>query len=217
MKADNWQQRFVSRHRLTAQPQKVINGEICYNQKEVNNLHEMFHTRYSLFKRVYSHKVGKAIELMIVDALVAADKILHISDAIDNPEAYSQLTDGILRTIENSKDDALEESRNIIKRIRKRQLYKFVEEYSMSAEMEKYLSPSEINACVIASQDATLEVGVCSCRMISRRMTSLWTGTRFTTECAKTIRSITLDSTENGGTMVSLHNSFVSPPPLLHP
>lgn len=41
-------------------------------KKEVYNIYEMFHTRYSLFKQIYTHRVGKSIELMIVDAFLAA-------------------------------------------------------------------------------------------------------------------------------------------------
>jgi len=44
---------------------KVIDDEICFHSKEVYTVYEMFHTRYSLFKQVYSHRVGKAIEYMI--------------------------------------------------------------------------------------------------------------------------------------------------------
>lgn len=53
---------------------RVINNEICYHQKEVYNVYEMFHTRYTLFKQIYTHRVGKSIELMIVDAFMAASK-----------------------------------------------------------------------------------------------------------------------------------------------
>jgi HD superfamily phosphohydrolase len=56
---------------------RVLDNQICFNQKEVFNLYELFHTRYSLFKRVYTHKVSQAIEYMIVDALVAADPFLQ--------------------------------------------------------------------------------------------------------------------------------------------
>lgn len=44
---------------------RVIGGEICFHAKEVYNVYEMFHTRYSLHKQVYSHRVVKAIEYMI--------------------------------------------------------------------------------------------------------------------------------------------------------
>ena len=75
---------------------RVVNNEICYHHKEVYNIYEMFHTRYSLFKRIYTHRVGKhssyhmllacvwpilnwigkAVELMITDALVHAGKTI---------------------------------------------------------------------------------------------------------------------------------------------
>ena len=117
---------------------RVINNEICYHQKEVYNVYEMFHTRYSLFKQIYTHRVGKAIELMIVDAFLAAskfgnsyiflynfnfndnpvDEYLKISDSVDKPEEYLHLTDDIVRTIEKSKCPELEESRGIIRNIR---------------------------------------------------------------------------------------------------
>jgi len=65
---------------------RVIDNQICYNSKEVYNVYEMFHTRYSLFKQVYLHRVGKAIEHMIGDALLEADPHLHISERLNSPE-----------------------------------------------------------------------------------------------------------------------------------
>jgi HD superfamily phosphohydrolase len=55
---------------------RVINNEICYHHKEVYNMYEMFHTRYSLFKQIYNHRVGKSIELMLVDAFLAAGRVV---------------------------------------------------------------------------------------------------------------------------------------------
>ena len=93
---------------------RVIDDEICFPAKEAFNLYELFHTRYSLFKQVcfavprmscrirvvvtlfdehllffvqvYQHNVGKAIDFMICDALLAADHVLKISDAVNDPE-----------------------------------------------------------------------------------------------------------------------------------
>src|SRR4051794_19932249 len=45
---------------------RVINGEICYYQKEVYNLYDMFHTRYSMFKRIYTHRVGWSQDLLSI-------------------------------------------------------------------------------------------------------------------------------------------------------
>src|ERR1051325_11020439 len=37
-----------------------VNGDqIAYYDKECYNIYELFHTRYSLFKRAYYHRVGK--------------------------------------------------------------------------------------------------------------------------------------------------------------
>lgn len=49
-------------------------------------------------------RLGKAVEHMVVDALVAADPVLKLSQKIDDPDEYLHLTDSILETIENSKD-----------------------------------------------------------------------------------------------------------------
>jgi len=48
---------------------RVIDDELCFHAKEAFNVYEMFHTRYSLFKRFYSHNTSKAVEYMIMDAL----------------------------------------------------------------------------------------------------------------------------------------------------
>ena len=37
---------------------RVINDEICYHIKDANQIYELCHTRFSLHKRVYSHKTG---------------------------------------------------------------------------------------------------------------------------------------------------------------
>lgn len=46
--------------------------------------------------------LAKAVERMVVDALVAADAVLKLSQKIDDPDKYLHLTDSILETIENS-------------------------------------------------------------------------------------------------------------------
>eukprot|EP01106_Pelomyxa_sp_JSP_P004719 TRINITY_DN174_c0_g4_i2.p1 TRINITY_DN174_c0_g4~~TRINITY_DN174_c0_g4_i2.p1 ORF type:complete len:237 (-),score=69.55 TRINITY_DN174_c0_g4_i2:602-1270(-) len=81
---------------------KVIGGAVCYHVKEAYGVYEMFHARYTLFRRVYSHRVAKAIDYMVADALTLADPYLHISDCLNDPERFSALTDGILRNIEFS-------------------------------------------------------------------------------------------------------------------
>lgn len=79
---------------------------------------------------------------MLVDALVAADPVLKLSDAITNPERYLHLTDSVVEEIERSTNpvghfdlrrtliitdtplELLAESRALLHRLRKRNLYK---------------------------------------------------------------------------------------------
>ncbi|CAG8548474.1 13216_t:CDS:2 [Cetraspora pellucida] len=107
---------------------RVMDDQIVYYHKECFNIYEMFHTRYSLHKKVYSHRVSGAIDYMIRDALVEANSSLKIADAIENAEEYIQLSDSILNKIEYSNLEGLTKSKEIIKQLRRRKLYKFVDE-----------------------------------------------------------------------------------------
>ncbi|KAJ1965729.1 hypothetical protein GGI12_000557 [Dipsacomyces acuminosporus] len=129
---------------------RVIDDEICYSHKEAYNLTEMFHTRYSLHKRVYSHRAAKAIEFMLVDAMLVADPVMEISQAIADPRKYQFLTDEIVRDIERSKEPELEEARKIISRIHTRDIYKFVDEFILPTEMASIATSRHINASMIA-------------------------------------------------------------------
>lgn len=76
---------------------------------------------------------------MITDALMAADEYFGISKAVDNGEDYLNLTDDILRLIERSKDEELAPARQIMKRIRTRDLYKFVDEFLIPKDLVEFL------------------------------------------------------------------------------
>jgi HD superfamily phosphohydrolase len=130
---------------------KVLDNQICYYHKEGYNVYQLFSTRYSLFKRIYTHRVAKGIEYMIVDAFLAADAELHISDAIDDADAYLRLTDCILKDIELSTSDELKESRDLVKRIRQRHLYKFVQEYVLAPHLKPRITRKDVNAVTIAA------------------------------------------------------------------
>ncbi|KAF9956608.1 SAM domain and HD [Modicella reniformis] len=130
---------------------RVIDDQICWHHKEVYNLYELYHTRFSLFKRVYTHRVGKAIEYMLTDALLAADQVLGISSAIFNGEDYLHLTDDIVGQIERSREPGLDESKAIVKRIRTRNLYKFVDELLIPREKLGQLTKQNINSAEIVS------------------------------------------------------------------
>ncbi|KAJ0989088.1 hypothetical protein J5N97_007444 [Dioscorea zingiberensis] len=110
---------------------RVIDDEICYPAKEYLTIHKVFGTRADLHRTVYTHAKVKAIELMLVDALLKANDFLGISNCISDPAEYWKLDDTILKTIETAPDNELKESRDIVLRIRRRDLYQFCNEYAV--------------------------------------------------------------------------------------
>ncbi|CAJ0630164.1 11754_t:CDS:2 [Entrophospora sp. SA101] len=64
---------------------RVIDDQICYSHKESHNIYELFHTRYSLHKKVYQHPVATAIDHMLADALVMANDVFKFSESIFDP------------------------------------------------------------------------------------------------------------------------------------
>jgi len=106
------------------QSARVIDNQICYDIKDANQIHEICYTRFRLHKMIYNHKTGtythsqtarnimltlitgfplaKAIEYMIIDALLLADPHMDIAKRVDQPEKYLHLTDAIMLEIEAS-------------------------------------------------------------------------------------------------------------------
>ncbi|KAJ2502072.1 hypothetical protein IWW47_003041, partial [Coemansia sp. RSA 2052] len=128
---------------------RVINDEVCYSAKEAYNLTEMFHTRYSLHKRVYSHRAAKAIEFMLVDAMLIADPVLQLTQAVTCPRLFQSLTDEVVRDIERSPASELREAQDLIARIHTRDIYKFVDEYILPAEMAAVANSASINEALV--------------------------------------------------------------------
>ncbi|KAF5740364.1 deoxynucleoside triphosphate triphosphohydrolase SAMHD1 [Tripterygium wilfordii] len=116
--------------RLT-ETMRVMDDEICYRAKEYLTVHKLFATRADLYRTVYTHPKVKAIELMVVDALVKANDYLQLTSYIQDPSEYWKLDDTIIKTIETAPDPQLRESRDLILRIRRRNLYQFCNEYAV--------------------------------------------------------------------------------------
>ncbi|KAM9792691.1 deoxynucleoside triphosphate triphosphohydrolase SAMHD1-like [Neosynchiropus ocellatus] len=111
--------------------------QICYRDKDLPHIYEMFRTRFRLHQKVYQHTVC-AVEEMITEALLRADGVIQVkgsndriftlSTAICDMEAYSKLTDHVFEEILYSSDPNLEQARAILLRIFTRDLYKLVGE-----------------------------------------------------------------------------------------
>lgn len=130
---------------------KVIGDQICYRISEVNNLYNLFHTRAQLHNTVYTHKKGKALEYMLTDALIEADVVYNgeYSKSITDMQEYVKLDDTVIKRIEWDPDPRLAKAQAIIKRVRKRELYRFVNEFTVPTDqLQKWekVSPEEILA-----------------------------------------------------------------------
>ncbi|KAK3033583.1 hypothetical protein RJ639_032431, partial [Escallonia herrerae] len=118
---------------------RVLGDEICYRAKDYLTIHKLFATRADLYRTVYTHAKVKAIELMIVDALWKANDYLQIASHVHDPSQYWKLDDTIIKAIETAPDQELRESKDLILRIRRRDLYQFCNEYAVPKEkMENF-------------------------------------------------------------------------------
>ncbi|KAH9931390.1 hypothetical protein B0H21DRAFT_96613 [Amylocystis lapponica] len=102
---------------------RVIDNQICYDIKDANQVYELCYTRFSLHKNIYSHKTARAIEYMVVDALMSAEPHMNFAADIFKPQKFLYLTDDIRARIESSESEELAEARAIFHRIATRDLY----------------------------------------------------------------------------------------------
>ncbi|KAH9708959.1 HD domain-containing protein [Citrus sinensis] len=86
-------------------------------------VYKLFSARADLHRTVYTHAKVKAIELMLVDALLEANEHLGISSSIQQPAEFWKLDDTIINAILADPRPELKKARDIILRVRRRQLY----------------------------------------------------------------------------------------------
>ncbi|KAJ9169573.1 hypothetical protein P3X46_017749 [Hevea brasiliensis] len=126
---------------------RVIEDEICFRANDYLTVHKLFATRADMHRTVYTHAKVKAIELMVVDALTRANGYLQITDKIDKPDDFWKIDDSILKHIETSSSEELKEARDLVQRIRRRELYQFCNEFSVpkdQLEHFKDITPQDI-------------------------------------------------------------------------
>jgi deoxynucleoside triphosphate triphosphohydrolase SAMHD1 len=141
---------------------RVIDGQICFHAKEVFTLHELFHTRYSLFKQIYTHRATKAIEFMLADILIQANTAWggRLVKAAQDPRLYLHLTDSVLREVESSTLDspAMLQAQVLARRLRKRELYRFVDELVLDPEVLGRMRDTKISPEDITTHNKTPSV-----------------------------------------------------------
>jgi HD superfamily phosphohydrolase len=121
--------------------------QICVRDKEVYNVYEMFHTRHMLHLRAYQHKTCSIVQEMIKEALIKANDHFEVpgtagvklSEVTSDLKAYTLLTDQVFQQIMSfpDPDGNLKEAKDILKRVEKRQLYKFVDQTLKPTEFDE--------------------------------------------------------------------------------
>ncbi|EIE24922.1 hypothetical protein COCSUDRAFT_14348 [Coccomyxa subellipsoidea C-169] len=109
---------------------KVLDDEICYKYTEFQNVYEVFATRARMFRSVYLHKKARGVEHMIVDALLAAEPTLRLAERTEDSREFVRLDDTIIKDGESS----ITTAQHILQRLRRRDLYKFVDEFIVPRE-----------------------------------------------------------------------------------
>eukprot|EP01016_Furgasonia_blochmanni_P004492 TRINITY_DN11740_c0_g2_i3.p1 TRINITY_DN11740_c0_g2~~TRINITY_DN11740_c0_g2_i3.p1 ORF type:complete len:541 (-),score=115.88 TRINITY_DN11740_c0_g2_i3:166-1788(-) len=107
---------------------RVIDDQICFPAKMAIKVYELFQARYKLYKGVYLNRVTQAIDGMMADVLINAAPVYNFLEIIQDPEQYTHLTDYIVKEIEQSKRPELKTSRELIKKMKTRNIYKYVAE-----------------------------------------------------------------------------------------
>ena len=119
------------RYILTTSTKQDAHGRtrLSIRDKELSNVQNLFCDRVSLHKDGYQHKTCLIVNRMLLDALLLADDHLYegmkLSEACDDVEKFIELSDErIFRDIQFSKKPQMQEAKQIIMRIIRRELYK---------------------------------------------------------------------------------------------
>lgn len=102
---------------------KIINDQIHYHEDVVDDLFDMYYTRYKLHREIYNHKTVKSIELMVGDILLLANNEYNFPSILDQRE-FLTLDDTILTRIKYNSEKTLDKCRQLMNRIDTRDLYK---------------------------------------------------------------------------------------------
>lgn len=72
---------------------KIVDNIICYSERTLYDILNLFETRHYLHRQVYGHKGVIAVQYVISEILSLIDPILHISTSINDPDKFVVMTD----------------------------------------------------------------------------------------------------------------------------
>lgn len=79
---------------------RVHENQICYRDKEVWDIFEVFHYRYTMHSKVYCNKKVLGLQHMLLDALFEANQHFDFLGALADPGQFVGKTDLIVRDIQ---------------------------------------------------------------------------------------------------------------------
>lgn len=72
---------------------KIIDNIICFPEYSLNNILNLFYIRHYMHRQVYGNNKVISAQCIITEILLSLDHILHISNSINDMDAFIQLTD----------------------------------------------------------------------------------------------------------------------------
>lgn len=122
---------------------KVIDNKICYPKQTYLHLCNLFTTRYYLHKQIYNHKTVKSIEYMLYDIIKLLEPVLNIKKSVLDLEKFIVFTDDFFNVyldlwklknvyVVESLWDSVDKACELMERIKARELYKFVGDFTVS-------------------------------------------------------------------------------------
>jgi HD superfamily phosphohydrolase len=115
---------------------RVINDEICFPEKEVNNIFELFELRYKLHNTIYQHGVTTAVELMFNDILNDLSDHVDLKKLINNPKTIGLFTDNMLTILDWNYNLQNKKCKILYDRIKERDIYEFWGDYDSIEEVK---------------------------------------------------------------------------------
>ena len=112
--------------------------QICFRDKEIENIEEMFQTRLNLHRKAYQHKTSHLINQMVIDMLCLVDPFitfkgkdgqrLRLSETIDDMTAYTKVNDSVIHQIGLLDCDHIDvlKAQGIQDNIMRRKLYPYI-------------------------------------------------------------------------------------------
>jgi hypothetical protein len=138
--------------RISTDPRRIMHfsrvadqgDAILFKHSEYEGIYRgLFQERATMHSKVYTHRKAKGLELLMADALAAAEPVLRLVEAATGGvEGFLALDDGLLRRVERLEREpgagehpgAVREAKELARRICRRELYAFVEEVTVPPE-----------------------------------------------------------------------------------